>query len=945
MSLKDKLIKAAFGKLQKSIGKFKGFLKKPAVLLALKIAAFTLLNKLIDQLRKQIGRNVTDEEALNYVKNNRDLQKLLGEINNDIDESYLNEIVLACENPEYYENDINNFLKSLGDKDLSAEDYINLFNNSDEFDNKTSNSAKAFQAASKIMGIVPWLFLTYVLVLKIKEFFEQNDLPSPRRGKYIQRLIRNVSSLIKQGLKDEKKALKGSFKKIDLKAERKQAEALLKSLKLMDAVISGALLASLVYLNNRKKLQKESIATFQEMSASQICEVVPDAGDPEITPVPLPDTFSCPVNLDENIVPHIPIEVKMEDGISCEVEQDEDPSINEGSRPDIASKALYQNDSSLNMNILVKEGDTIDIRSFMATYNGDKIYPTVNGIVEKVESNKIYVKDIMDPEQTYLEELIKKSQDLYTELNDTKMFLKNYYVNSLLPSLLSVSITDDASANPTKNIFTGVTDEYAAARKAYSQANDIFEKKVKDITGKDNVEKNAKNETLNVIKEQLEEQEKIFYDRLTLIGNAAINKSKITLAKASEFSLFEYYALTLGEPLNSLSDASKIEISFRDIINEFARRRYVIDSYSKKILEDKINDRIKSIEKGISTGNWFKKANEVYSANKKLQDLKDWLQSLADKNNKLNASEKTAAVNGVMFLFEFYLNVDQIVQKYNILKKDTNKKTETVKEGNEILKFTENLWKRYSQLQEDIAFVSKELDNISLTFTTYSIQVINGEQYRFYCIADPSCEPPDEDDPYLSPKSKKGYGDIAYWFKYCSFATLASVVNPATSWSTGFPPPIGPIPFPTVYIPAKAFQTNWGIIVVGLTITGIYPFPWALFVNWSTEHHVPLADPTAVIKREIETLRKELTDQLSQFKKERLKSYLEKAKEDIKIIEGNLKGLQDQKRTIKSEKPKRDRSIKPAEDLDRYAKELYQWTLTMSTLEEQILVTKRINLD
>ena len=96
-------------------------------------------------------------------------------------------------------------------------------------------------------------------------------------------------------------------------------------------------------------------------------------------------------------------------------------------------------------------------------------------------------------------------------------------------------------------------------------------------------------------------------------------------------------------------------------------------------------------------------------------------------------------------------------------------------------------------------------------------------------------------------------GDIRYWLKYCSFATLASVLNPVAGWATGFPPPIGPIPFPVVYLPFKSFETKWGFIVVGLTITGIYPFPWVLFTNYSTNYNTPFGNPTALLKKGIES--------------------------------------------------------------------------------------------
>lgn len=942
MSLKDKLIKEAFGKLQKSIEKFKGFLKKPAVLLALKIAALLLLNKLLSQLQKQIGKNITDEEALNYVKNNRDLQKLLGEIGNDIDESYLNEIVLACENPEYYQEEFNNFLKSLGDKDLSAEDYIKLFNQSDEFDNKISNSSKVFQAAYKIAGIVPWLYMAYVLVLKIKEFLDQNDLPSPHRGKYLQRLIRNISSIIKHGLKDEKKALggaKGAFKGLGAK-ERKQAEALLGSFKAMDAVISGVLLASLVYVNNRKRLQKEALVSFQEITAAQICESAPDPGDVEITPIPLVEQIvSCPVDLDENIVPHIPIEEKME-VISCKVVLDQDASIIEGSQPDIATKALYQNDSSSNFNILVKAGDVISVRSPMATYLGDRVFSNENGIVEKIEPNKIYIKDISDPDQTYLEEIINKLNESYKEQNDTKFFISEFYLPSIYPVMLKYS--------PGPFIFYktgGVIKRWDGILNDYRKQKKDWDKRNQKIAGEDKVKAKAEAEQMGDIQIELDESEQILFKYLKADGEKGKKEAKITKPDEREYELIEFY-FSLANQLSSYFDKNTVVTTFIDKIDEFLRDRYFTDKYSVSKIKSKVN----SYCKDLSEGTFFSKDPSFYDVlrqkwdepNAKIGERfssgEDYLLSL-QKNNKKTDAEKTALRNYILFLFDFSIEIDKLISvKYS---PNRTKWQQTELEANWIEEFFANLWKRYEALPGEINDLIKELDSISRTFTTYSIQVINGEQHRCYSIADPSCEPPDEDDPYLSPKSKKRYGDISYWMRYCAFATLASVANPATSWSTGVPPPIGPIPFPTVYIPIKAFENNWGFIVVGITITGIYPFPWALFVNWSTEHHVPLADPTTMLKREVEALKKVLTDQLKEFKKDRLKSYLDKAKIDIKDAEVKLKDLQNQKKIYQEKKPKRDRSVEPKKDIPRYTEELYQWSLVSASLSEQILTTKK----
>jgi hypothetical protein len=935
MGLKEKLIKEAFGKLQSSIEKFKGFLKKPAVLLALKLAAFILLNKILDELKKQIGKNITDDEALNYVKNHRDLQKLLGEIGNDIDESDLNEIVLACENSDFYAQEFDNFLKSLGDKDLFAEDYINLFNNSDEFDNKVSNSSKVYQAAYRIAGIAPWLFLTYVIVLKIKDFLNQNETPSPHRGKYLQRLIRSVSSILSQERLETNK--------------RKEIQALIGSFKIMDAVISGVLLASLIYVTNRKKLQSTALNSFQEITLSQICEPTPNPSDIEIIPQLFAEQIiSCPVDIDDNLVPHFPMEEK---NISCEIVQNQDTSIIEGSQPDIATKALFQNNSSTNLNILVKAGDTLSVNVPMATYDGNKIYSSVNGIVELVEPNKIYVQNISDPNQTYLEETINKLNEAYKEQNDTKFFMSEFYLPTIYPVMLKYSPLIDGSLSIKESLsliykIGGVKQRWDGIITTFSKQKKSWEKRNKDIAGSDKVKAKAEAEQMGDIKIELDQSEQILFKYLKSDGQNGINQAKITKPDEKEFELIEFY-FSLAAQLSSYFDKNNITTAFINKIDEFLRNRFFTDKYSVKKIKDKINAYCKELSEGTFFSidpNFYDVLRQKWDeANAKVGTRftagENYLLDLQKNNKKKIDNEKITIRNYILFLFNFSIEIDKLVEtKYSPNK---TKWVETELEGNQIEQFFTGLWKRYNALPEEIEVLLKNLDSISSTFATYSIAVINGEQYRLYSIADQSCQPPDEDDPYLSPNTKKKYGDLSYWMRYCAFATLASVANPATSWSTGLPPPIGPTPFPIVYIPIRAFETNWGFIVVGLTITGIYPFPWALFVNWSTEHHVPLADPATLLKKEIEALKKALTDQLSQFKKDRLKTYLDKAKADIKEIENRIINLQNQKRDLQTKKPKRDRSVDTKEDIPRYMSALYLWTTDMTSLSEQILIDKK----
>ena len=136
-----------------------------------------------------------------------------------------------------------------------------------------------------------------------------------------------------------------------------------------------------------------------------------------------------------------------------------------------------------------------------------------------------------------------------------------------------------------------------------------------------------------------------------------------------------------------------------------------------------------------------------------------------------------------------------------------------------------------------------------------------------------------------------------------TYATLASVANPATGWSTGFILPSGPLMLPTVYIPIKSIPTQYGFIVLGLTITGVWIFPLVLMVNYSTEYAMPILDPTTLLKTQLDKLKKVLTDQLTNLKESVLKFYLENKEKEVKTKEIEVSVISAKVKTHKLSRP------------------------------------------
>jgi len=778
--------------------------------------------------------------------------------------------------------------------------------------------------------------LQYIIEM-IRNLFTNTDHPSKYRLKYIQRVIRVTYSIIRN-------------QSLHIYDEYKQLyQDILNALKSLDNILILIAMFTSIYLKNRLKLAKRSRQTLNEQIApNYICSRPPEPFDVSINRIPLQITLECPRELDDIQVPHIPLSEKMKN-IGCPTEGSmptiEQPKI----IPEIATYAIIQNNRNKEKFISVTKKDDYVTQGTIFSYLGNMpIYSPVEGYIEDVSANKIILRDISEPTDL-LSDKINSLNEKYQELNDIKLFLKTHMVNSLYPSMLSIAIVDDKT---TKNVNRGVDDEWRDIVKEYEKIQKEYDKNIKDITGKNNVEKHAKNETLLTLKDQIENEEKKFNSSLKRLYNKSQNISKYTKAQKKEYKLFEYYLIDLGLELNQIENPSNLEIKFRDKINEFRDRRYVVDNYNKNKIEDKLKDLIKKIEKGATTAKrWLNRINEIYNTTKDISRVKDYLKGLADQNNKLDPIEKTSYVNKAVALYEFYVNIDKVVQKHNVLKKETTPKNETIKEGDWITIFLRDLINRYNELNKEIEEIQDIIESLSL-ISTYSLTTYNDKSARLYIIADDlSCDPVYKD--YVNPEPKFGYGDIQYWLKYCAFATLTSVANPVTGWSTGWILPT-PILFPVIYIPIKPIQTKYGFIVLGLTVCGIYVFPMVIMANLSNNFVLPFADPLGAVKREIEEIKRQLAKSNEELKKLGIKPLLEKSKQRI---EGHKENIENYRKSIiknKENKPKRYFSPEDKEfNLSNiragvqqnihYVEEMTQWTTRFAEYEE-LLIAEQVKL-
>ena len=939
----------ANAKFQLNLAREKLFFSIPSKIELLTIAALTILALIIKQILKQ---DIPKDEVKKFLRTDIRAKTILSFTANDIDETYVSEMILACYGelpietiPEIDENlDVNEILKTIsGLNDIDKK--IN-FNKSRKLSQTISGNISKSNitkeqikgqlieigiiAASVKMGydivktgisnideqltaekeslkqevettqekVQTYKYMLQHIVDTTKDLLTRTTHPSKYMTKYLEKLVRNTYALMKL----EYEGLKGDVKK--------EYEKVLNALKQIDDILIAVTMMTSIYLINRLKLSQRSRASLKETLSDMKCpddSTLFDVAEPfdvSVNKIPFEISLNCPAVIDDVVVPHVPITEKLKN-LSCEVYQNEEMTVDASAKEDLATFAVVRNlrkKDTLTTSLSVDS--FVDQKTKIATVGVTPVFSPVEGYVQDMNENEIILRDILDSTDDYLTSQIELLNTYYQELNEVKAFLKDYYVESLYPSMLATAIIDDSS---TYDVDSGVEREWKKIRRDFKRINKDYEKQVKKITGKNNVESHAKNETLYKIKEELEAEQEKFYKNVHLAGITANNIAKITKAKSNEYELFEYYALDLSSIFIITEFSSQFEVDFKNAVQEFIRKRYIVDGYKKKKLENKIDSLIKEIESGLTTGNWFDKAMKIYKQRNSASDLEQWLSRMAFSNKKLEGSEKTSTVNRVLFLFDLYLNVDALTQKYNILQKETTSKKEAVKEGNVISLFILNLWKKYEELPQNIAKTEKTIENLSL-FSTYSIIEYNEKQARLYTITDETACELTEPDPYLNPHSQYGYGDIQYWLRYCAGATLASVLNPATGWSTGWIVP-SPILFPVVYIPLKPILTSFGFIVLGLSICGIYVFPWVLYTDYSTQFATPFADPTAFLKKEIQGLKAQISEQMSKLKRYAIKPLLEKAKIDVQNAQKEIEDIENsiiENKSLRPEKYDRD---------------------------------------
>ena len=859
-ALSEKLIGILTGKFNLDLLEKIKFWEKPLSLQLLNKSTLEQIQNFLGELILDLGdfdlNSLSKIKAI--LKKNPETNELLSRADNSLEDEILSDLLTRCQN---ISNETSNEVTTeLNNLKYDGNFLENIQKVNDLANKVISEAGKYKDMAIEYASLALMVFYIGKLII---DTFTQSDFPSKFRLKYIQRLIRITLSTIWND-------------------EDENTQKLKRFLVIADAIVIAVGIASAVYLHNLLKTQGEAEAELNENLCPELEDQLNNlnaeaSGDVETEVLGNNFDLVCAVDEDDVIVPHVPYNEILE----CLLEnEDQLKELQASLAQEIAVKAIIENKREEKWKYTVTVDSQVTDQTIIATLEGHSVYAPTGGYIVSLHDASIVLGDISDPPEDYLTQNIKALNEKYTELNYLKDFIKKWEVISLYPIMIQKSKDGKAILGG------GIGKEFQQIKDVWGLVYGSYEKKVKEITGEDNIKEKGDNDELYLIKEELDAAEAEVTKYLKTVEIDAINIAKKNKPKKGEFELIEYYLFELSLELNAIKEPNEYEKTYRDHINVFTEQRYILDGFKPDKIKDKIKELLGDLEKGLTNKEkFFEKGVEKYNKRKRMKDVKDWLETIKNPK-KLEVTERQKLINQILYLYEFYFSIGKFISKYepdpstgqvdpSINKIEADNKQQVIEEGNYISNFFGNLWKRYNALPKEIAKIEAIIEDLSI-YSPYTLTGSPGDQSRLYIIAPETaaCKPE-------GGFTEADMGNIRYWIKYCTFATLASVANPATGWSTGLILPTGPLLLPTVYIPIVPIPTQYGFIVLGLTITGLWIFPMILMVNYSTEYAMPILDPTAFLRKQLEELKKEINEQLKNFKESKLTKYLEEKKVEL----------------------------------------------------------------
>jgi len=733
-----------------------------------------------------------------------------------------------------------------------------------------------------------------------------------------------------------------------LKIDKDAAKKLLPMLNIMNAIIIALGAAALIYLNNRKKGQELAFETLDIVSAES-CVILPTAR--EITDdsnngvlesingfgqaIPFSyDGFPCPIDITNiPIVPHMPFEEKLLDDF-CDVDLDLfDELIDDGNGINTAGDAIFENLSDFVFTKKVRKNQTIIPNQSIGTIGEDIIYAPVGGKIIKIEENKIWLTDIVDGGFAPIHEESEVLKSKYVEITDIKEFIREFYGKSQYPSIVSSAKDPEFTIPPTSITNSGPIVVYNDLIEETTIIKEIYETNIKILGGEDNVKTQSENENLIGLQKSIEDEEDLLFLNLkNAVGEANALAIQIAAIEGN-YILIDWYFQLKEDLGNFYNPNNTIIIDFQRKLNSLLLDRFFIEEHNIPEIKLLINELLNDLDISLTIKEFIPTLNNIWTQNigsDAIKSIKVYVDRVGESNTNISKTDKARLASRITSLYVFIKDAEDVLSETNEYIPEGDKVTRAATEKNFIDNYFNDLFKRINEINLEIKNATKILQDMGSSAVPPAIRNIDGIDYEWYGLKgrDRTCNIPEVEDPYLSPYTTDDYNQYRYWLKYCAFATLFSIIPSIVGRAKGFPTPPPGIPFPVIYIPFFGMMTKWGIFAVGLTITGIFPFPWLLFVNFSTDYNTPLGDPTLPVKNKIRKTKRELSQKLKDHNQKTLNGYIKTSNITVTDINGDINTLETNKQTHKINRPTRERSIdriENARNIQTYNSNLIDW--------------------
>ena len=863
-----------------------------------------------------------DKQVKSFLKSQPITNNIFKKASELSDEEGVNDLLLDCLNGKIEDNkiDVSNFnpneadlekyldnIKSQIEKDLKTKqkklaETLNIKNGNQE-KKIMCDDIDIMDIIKDLLEYLAIILMVYHIIKLVISFIANTDLPSPNLGAYISKLITVLIATLVTLYETASATLKAAIEEIKT------------MLPMIEALITGLLFASLLYLLNRAKQQLQSTINLEKLGCGagvefndkedikKIEEETKQSLAPNIH-INIDDIINyddfCEVDTDNVITPTLPFDGEATSDITCEVEEEVEEEEQKPTpyRPSLITKAIVRNKKDDKMKILVNIDDVITLSTPILSIENEITYSPVNGIVTDLNETEIYIKDISEGVLEGIEQDVSILTKKFSELSSTKKFLGDWGVLMAYPLMMRESPRGDGEVTAEEYLSYSegdIRDLWKQYLKKYENIEETYNNNIEKITGKDNVNIKGENNELILIKNEVDKEDQKLLDAVKSSVNSCLSKAKKIIAKDGDYVLSDYYLFDVLLKLNKIKDSQKtdIEKDFYTNITNIIRQRIIIDHFNLDDIKDKINGLLKSLsskEKSYDDLLVFYKDN-----NKDISKLETYLYGISKQDTEKD--DQDILIKQILYLFDLIVNKKDIV----LDDKDDDKYKILNKEYNYLNNLFNHLWKRYSELPKEIEDIYNNIQTPK-TILTYFEEKIKEKSYRVYelykeiLITEPLC--PVSNDPYLGGPTKISYGDTKYWLKYMAMATLVGVPN-FLSWPVGIPPPFGPIMLPVVYIPFFAIPLPFGFIVLGVAFSGIAISPMLFVGNLSTELSLPFPNPITALKKEINAKKVTLSGNLVNLKLGILKGILESTKKDLEQVK---KDYTQQKKDVKQHK-------------------------------------------